>query len=158
MATAVGHDDDGERVVRASIDRSVGLNGSFAELPLFESLPDEIFRNLVASSTSHRLERQTLVFCEGERLDHLYVVLSGSFKLVRHSETGKELIVALARTGDIFGALSESIESASLSQALEESVLLSIPHAVIRRTVSRHAPFALTLMQLSEARSRSFER
>ena len=98
-----------------------------------------------------------MVYVEGETLTHLYLAQTGSFKLVRHSEEGKELIVALARPGECFGALAEPLESRTLAQALEESVVLVVPLAAVRRTITRNPQFATALLQQAMKRHQDVE-
>lgn len=127
---------------------------ALAKIRLFRELSDSEVDELVTSSTSHRARKQQVVFSEGENLSHLYVVQSGSFKLVRHSEEGKELIMALVGLGDAFGALAQPFESACLAQALEPSEFLIIPLQSIRRLIARNPDFASSLIAYSEARQR----
>ncbi len=155
MATLLrGHEGD-SNLLRdgAEVDR----DGAVAEAPLFVDLSAEELDALLDSSSSHRIPRQQVVFCEGEELGHLYMVLAGSFKLIRHSEEGKELIVALARPGECFGALAEPMESKTLTQAVEDSVVLVVPLAAVRRTLAQNPGFAIKLLQYAQKRHELME-
>lgn len=132
-------------------------DGSLAEAPLFLGLSVEQLDALVASSSSLRIRRQQVVFSAGETLVHLYMVRAGSFKLIRHSEEGKELIVALARRGECFGALAEPVESRTRAQTIEESSVLVIPLAAVRRTLGQNPSFAIRLLQHSQERHEAIE-
>ena len=97
------------------------------------------------------------MYCAGERLSELYVVQRGSFKLIRHSEEGKELIVALVGASRSFGAYAEPVDSPNLAQALEPSTFLVIPTTVIRHTLSRNPDFAVRLLAQALDRRREAE-
>ena len=143
MATILGSGETA-RTFAPSVEG--GSGGSLAALPLFRDLTDDELESLLGSSSSLRADRHQVVYCEGETVGHLYVVENGSFKLVRHSPEGKELIVSLVPEGDWFGAAAEPIESLSLAQALEDSTCLVVPATVIRRTLSKNPAFAVRLL------------
>lgn len=127
------------------------------DAPLFRGLSGEELDGLMAASASVRVSKHQVVFCAGETLTDLYVPRTGSFKLVRHSEEGKELIVALAHPGGCFGALAEPVESKALAQALEDSMLLVVPVTAVRHTLAQNPEFAVRLLQLAERRHESSE-
>lgn len=154
MATLM-RSSEGSRFLRGSVE--VDPEGSLAEATLLRTLSAEEFEELLAASSSHRVPRQQVVFCEGEKLTHLYLAQTGSFKLVRHSEEGKELIVALARAGDCFGALAEPVESRTLAQALEDSVVLVVPLSAVRRVLAQNADFAGGLLLQAQKRHENAE-
>lgn len=90
-------------------------------------------------------------------LSHLYVVSSGSFKLVRYSAEGREFIVDLAGRGAAFGALAEPSLAAVTARALEESTFLAVPVAAVRRALERNPALALRAVSESERRLRAAE-
>lgn len=144
MATFVSASEGSSRY-RTGITE-VDPQESLAEVPLFGVLSAAELEELLSASTSHRVVRQQVVYCEGEKLTHLYLVQTGSIKLVRHSEEGKELIVALARPGECFGALAEPLESRTLAQALEDSTILVVPLSAVRQTLAQNPRFATGLL------------
>ncbi len=155
MATLVRASEGSSRFLRGSTE--VDPQGSLAEVPLFGVLSADELEELLAASSSHRVHRQQVVFCEGEKLTHLYLTQTGSIKLVRHSEEGKELIVALARPGECFGALADPLESRTLAQALEDSVLLVVPLSAVRHTLAQNPRFATGLLEQALKRHQDAE-
>ena len=158
MATFIGSRDDPETTPAGSTLQAV--EDSFQTLqrvPLFEPLTEPQRNQVLVESERHRVERHQLVHCEGEQLRHLYVVLSGSLKLVRHSPEGKELIVALVRRGGVFGALTAPTEAATLSQALESTAFLRVPLAAVKRLVAEQPAFAHALVAQADAMRRAAE-
>lgn len=124
---------------------------------LFSGLPSEEIEALDSSSTVERVSRSRILFQEGHTLSHLYVVSSGSLKLVRHSQEGREFIVDLAGRGDSFGAIVEPSTAAVVALALEESTLLAVPVISVRRVIERNPAFALRVLREAERRMRAAE-
>jgi CRP/FNR family transcriptional regulator len=93
------------------------------------------------------------LYCEGEQLRYLYLIESGSVKLIRNSDEGKELIVGLAGPNECFGPISHSQPSGCLAQALEDSALFLIPLPSVRRVAMSNPAFALDLLGISEKQS-----
>lgn len=85
------------------------------------------------------------------------MVSSGSVKLVRHSEEGREFIVDLAGRGDAFGALAEPSIAGVAARALEESTFLAVPVTAIRRALERNPALALRAVREAERRRRAAE-
>ena len=155
MATMLRGSDRESPFLRNDIESDA--RDSLAQVPLFKGLSADELEELLGSSSSHRIPKQQVVFCEGEKLTHLYIPQTGSFKLIRHSEEGKELIVALVRSGECFGALAEPMESRTLAQAVEESVLLVVPLTAVRRNLRRNPHFAIRLLKHAQNRHENAE-
>jgi CRP/FNR family transcriptional regulator len=120
-------------------------------------LPKEEIEALDSSSAIEHASRAQVLFQEDHTLLHLYVVSSGSFKLVRYSEEGREFIVDLAGPGDTFGALAEPSRAAVAARALEQSTFLAVPVAAIRRALERNPALALRAVREAERRLRAAE-
>jgi CRP/FNR family transcriptional regulator len=124
---------------------------------LLGDLPEEEIEALDSSSQIERAARAGILFQEGRTLSHLYVVATGSFKLVRYSEEGREFIVQLASRGDSFGAFAEPAITPAAARALEESTCLAVPVPAVRRALERNPSLALRAIQAAERRIREAE-
>lgn len=155
MATLLRSTEDDSTV--SPHERRSSHPQTYREIPILCDLSDAELDELVASSRPHHVERHQVVYCASERLSELYVVQHGSFKLIRHSEEGKELIVALVGASKSFGAYAEPADSLTMAQALEPSAFLAIPTTVIRRTISRNPDFAVRLLAHALDRQREAE-
>ena len=69
--------------------------GFLRSIHLFESLKDRELDALMSAGISYRAERGQVLYWESELLNELFLVRSGSVKLVQNSEDGKEFIVQL---------------------------------------------------------------
>lgn len=124
-----------------------------ASAPVFRSLRRNEREELAAAGWSYRTSRGQVLYCEGEELRYLYLVVSGSVKLIRNSQEGKELIVGLAGPSECFGPLVHSQPSSNLAQALEDSILFLIPLTTVRRVAAGNSAFALDLVEICEKQS-----
>jgi CRP-like cAMP-binding protein len=79
-------------------------------------------------------DRNHVVFDEDDEADELFVVQSGRIAIGRQSVDGRESLVALMETGDVFGEmpLFDGGNRSASARALEKSVILGIPYAVVR--------------------------
>ena len=155
MAIVMTASEGSSRSPRKSVE--VDPEGSLAGVPFFSALSADELEELLAASSSHRVSRHHVVFCEGETLTHLYLAQTGSFKLVRHSEEGRQLIMSLVKPGECFGALADPIESRTLAQSLEDSLLLVVPLAAVQRTIAQNPHFATGLLQQALKRHENAE-
>ena len=75
------------------------------ETILFAGLNDAALESIVQASTERRLRRGDVLFAEGESPDALYIVESGRIAIANRNFLGRESVVALMETGDLFGEM-----------------------------------------------------
>ncbi|MGH9321066.1 MAG: Crp/Fnr family transcriptional regulator [Vicinamibacteria bacterium] len=103
------------------------------------------------------MPRNQRLYREDEPLNHLYVVGSGSFKLVRHSEEGREFIVSLSGRGEAFGAMVEPSVATVEARGLQDSAALAVPLNVLRRALEKRPEIGLRLVTQTEEKLRASE-
>jgi len=83
-----------------------------------EFKPDEMVRSY---------KKDSIVFCEGEPGDELFIIQKGSVKIVKITDDN-EILLAVLKTGDIFGemALLESKPRAAGAVAYEDCQLMAV--------------------------------
>ena len=62
---------------------------------LFHGLSDEALGNIARVSMMRRFPRGQSVVCAGDRPDYVYLVLTGSLKVVVSDEDGREVILSI---------------------------------------------------------------
>jgi sigma-B regulation protein RsbU (phosphoserine phosphatase) len=77
-----------------------------AQQPLFNNLPQPELERLAATLRSVNLPPGAVLFREGERGDHFYVVLDGELEVLRALGTAEELFIAVRGAGEFIGELS----------------------------------------------------
>lgn len=115
----------------------LGGNLVFAGIPVrdLESLAR------VAREETHRARDE--IFMEGDAARWLYLVRSGHVKIMRHTKTGKDVVLELLGPGEIFGgvAVIEKRAYPASAQATELTVVLKIPAEPVIALAERHPAF-----------------
>jgi CRP/FNR family transcriptional regulator len=103
---------------------------------------------VAALAVPRRLPKGKAVFHEGERVDGFFVVASGSVKVFRLSEGGKEQILHILEAGNSFAeaALFEGGVYPAAAEALSESVLLFLPKRPFVSLIERNPRLALRML------------
>jgi CRP/FNR family cyclic AMP-dependent transcriptional regulator len=101
---------------------------------LFSAFDRDALDELVGAARIAECDRNFVIFDEEDEADELFVVRSGRVAVGRRSIDGRESLVALMETGDVFGEMplfDGGTRSAS-ARALEKSVVLGIPYEKVR--------------------------
>lgn len=108
--------------------------------PVFTSLPAREIAALAAVAHEERYRARDYVFLEGDAADWLCVVVSGRVKIVKHSRTGKDVVLELLGPGEVFGgvAVIERRPYPAAAQTAEASVILKLPADAVCGVVERH--------------------
>lgn len=75
-------------------------------IPLFSSLTEEELSRIGEKITLNSFRRNEVIFHEEDTNEFMYIILSGKVKVVQTSEEGREIILALHKSGDFFGEMS----------------------------------------------------
>ncbi len=75
-------------------------------LPFFKHLPDEAISKINTLFHDRDVSTDERIYFEGDEADHLYLVAMGKVKLVRNTESGREVLLDILHGGDYFGSLS----------------------------------------------------
>lgn len=100
----------------------------FRNIQLFASLNDEELEEIQAKVQVKRFHKNELILCEENTNQVMYVILRGKVKVVQTTEDGKEVILAIHRTGDFFGEVSliDSKTMPAIVMAKEDSLIAII--------------------------------
>lgn len=108
--------------------------------PVFAALPPKEIDALAAVAREERLRPREYVFMEGDPAQWLCVVRSGRVKILRHSRTGKDVVLELLGSGEVFGgvAVFERRPYPAAAQATETSVIVKVPGDAVIGLAERH--------------------
>lgn len=90
----------------------------------------EDLQTLDSFSTRVRFARNETIFCEGDRTDHAFKIISGTVRLCAHTADGRRQISDFMLPGDIFG-LMERGEYGFSAEAVTDVMLVSYPRSKI---------------------------
>jgi len=101
------------------------------ETHLFKKLMSESFQREVENSRAIQIAKHANVYTLGEQDQVLYFIESGKVKLLMPSSEGRECLLAIHASGDVFGelclsGLADRLETAT---AMEDTLLKTIPSA-----------------------------
>ena len=103
-------------------------------IDMFSELDDAMLEPIVDQSKTLDLQRGDVLFQSGDDSSDLYIVTHGRIAIGNRSFDGRESLVALMESGDLFGEMplfSNDGRSAE-ARALEESSVVVIPYQPVR--------------------------
>lgn len=111
--------------------------------PVFAGIPARDVESLAAAALEEAHRARAYIFMEGDAPRWFYLVRSGHVKIVRHSKTGKDVVLELLGPGEIFGgvAVIEKRAYPASAQATEPTVVLKIPADSMIALAERHPAF-----------------
>ena len=125
--------------------------------PVFAGLPAPELEALVAAAREQSCRAREVIFHEGDPALWLWLVRTGRVRIVRHSRTGKDVVLELLGPGEIFGgvAVIERRPYPASAQATEPSAVVKLPADVILGLADRHPPVVREMALLIGRRLRA---
>ena len=75
-------------------------------IELFSSLSLEELQLVIDTMTVKSFKRGEVILYEEDANEVMYIILDGEVKIIQSTEDGREIILAMHRSGDFFGELS----------------------------------------------------
>jgi len=95
---------------------------------IFSSLNNDELTELSKLAIERSFRPDEFVFWEGDDPDYFYIVVEGRIKIIKHSSSGKEFIIAFFGPGEMFGevAVFEGKPYPASAQVVADTKILSI--------------------------------
>jgi CRP-like cAMP-binding protein len=95
---------------------------------IFSSMNDSELTELSSFANERKFNPGEFVFWEGDDPDCFYIIAKGKIKVLKHSSSGKEFIIAFFGPGEMFGevAVFENKPYPASAQAVDETKVLGI--------------------------------
>lgn len=138
------------------MDESALLARSALFAPLSEAERARVAQRMVRQ----RHEKDGYLFFEGDRAEWLVFVAEGRVKMIKHSESGRETILATFGPGQIVGEVGVLVGEVypATAQALEPAVTLSLRRDEYAELVRTHLDLAWALIaELGQRLQRAHE-
>jgi len=135
-----------------NIDRIQVLKQSL----VFSRLEDDEIMELSRLCTEKHLSTGEYAFWEDDQPDWFYLLAEGKVKVLKHSSTGKDFIIAFFEPGEIFGevAVFENRPYPASAQAVVDSITLGIRREDFLKFLSRRPEVALRIINVLGGRLR----
>jgi CRP/FNR family transcriptional regulator len=129
------------------------LHRIFKISQLFSELDDGAIDEIASAAVTMTVERNQMIFHEGDPAHSFFLVGSGKVKVFKMSPDGKEQILMLAQPGDSFAEaalFAEGVFPAS-AQAMEKTELVAVNRQKFAALLGRNPNLAVNLIaRLSE--------
>lgn len=116
-------------------------------ISLFADLSESDMEAITKLAVTRNFAKNTMVLCEGDQSDSLYVVLSGKVKVFLSDEEGKEVTLNVQGEGEYFGELA-LLDSAARSASVvttEETRLAVISKSSIEDCMEKNPGIPLII-------------
>lgn len=127
---------------------------------MFSGLSERSLEPIARVAIMRRAPRNATVVMAGDRTDFVYLVLSGSLKVLVSDEEGREVILSMLGPGELFGemgVLDENPRSASVVAA-QPSELIVIAKSDFKRCLQENFDVAMWIMRNLVQRLRTADR
>ncbi|MBN40212.1 MAG: Crp/Fnr family transcriptional regulator [Acidimicrobiaceae bacterium] len=111
-----------------------------SSMDLFSGVQKELLEPIVEQSSVQSLQRGDMLFSEGDAANDLYIVLEGRVAIANRSFDGRESVVALMESGDLFGEmpLFRPDGRSADARVLENSSVVVIPYVPVKSIYREH--------------------
>jgi CRP-like cAMP-binding protein len=119
-----------------------------ARLPLFSELNDDEISMLLPGVREFKASAHEILFNKGDRLDGIYVVVTGQVKLCIPSQQGLEKVIGTLNGGAAFAeaVVFLDIPCPVSAQATQDSVLLVASKKVLLEVIDCNPRFSLKML------------
>lgn len=128
--------------------KEAALIDTLMKCPLFTGLPKDVLREVVTFTSVVPLEKNAVLFHEGDPSRGFYLIQKGMVKVHRMNAAGKEQVIHLFREGESFaeGALAMDTGYPADATAVESSQLLLVSKEGFVSLIYRKPELALRML------------
>ncbi|MEZ0223308.1 MAG: Crp/Fnr family transcriptional regulator [Alphaproteobacteria bacterium] len=125
----------------------------------FDKLPEVTLQAFLTAARVCSYTKGRNIFTQGDEADRLFVVMNGWVKLYRQTNEGEEAVIALFKSGDVFGeaAIFGGAGYPFSAEAAEETQLVEISGAVLRAEAKAHHEVMVRVMNSMSREMRNLQ-
>lgn len=114
-------------------------------IPIFSSLTEKELKDIEPLFIEEDLKKDEYVFWEGDPSNWFYVVAEGKVRILKHSISGKDIILEIISSGDIFGgvAVLDKRPYPASAQAMEDSRIMKLSRTNLFKILDNYPTVAL---------------
>jgi len=124
--------------------------------PIFSSLNDDELGELANLARERSFMSNEFIFWDGDAPDWFYVIAEGKVKVLKHSSSGREFIIAFFGSGEVFGevAVFENKPYPASAQAVAETRVIGIKREDFLSFLANRPQVALKIINILGGRLR----
>jgi CRP/FNR family transcriptional regulator, nitrogen oxide reductase regulator len=125
-----------------------------SQVPFFANLPPVDLVKINNRFHERGFSADEYIYYEGDPASSLFVVADGRVKLIRHTLSGKDVLLDLLKTGEFFGSLShlEQELNAETAQAQTDVCILTIAKSEFRKILDTFPKVAIAVLEITSRR------
>lgn len=114
-------------------------------IPIFSSLNEKELKEIYTLFLEDNFEKDEYLFWEGDPSNWLYVVAEGKVRILKHSISGKDIILEILSSGDIFGgvAVLDKKPYPASAQVMEDARILKLSKTNLFKILDRYPTVTL---------------
>jgi CRP-like cAMP-binding protein len=122
----------------------------FENFNIIKYLTENEKQGVMILSTMKQLQRKQIIYLAGDSSDNIYFLKAGKVKISKYSEEGKEMIVSILGTGQIFGELSMTTQDnrGEVAEVIKDCLLCSIKADDLNKIIAENPHFPLQVVKL----------
>lgn len=93
-----------KKLLQETVSKMQNKIKTITKLPLFKHLSEKDLAELIECGEILAYERGKNIFKAGDKPEHVFILISGAAKLIRHHAHGRDRIVHIVMKSDLFGA------------------------------------------------------
>lgn len=123
-------------------------------IPIFAQLDDGFLEELASITVEKRYRKGTIIFMEGDPGEALYFIKSGKVKILKNSTDGRELILNIYGSGDVFAevTLFNDVKYPATAEVIEDATVGVMMNKDVEELVRHNAALALQIIKILNKR------
>ncbi|WZL74610.1 Crp/Fnr family transcriptional regulator [Clostridiaceae bacterium 35-E11] len=123
-------------------------------IPIFAQLEKSFLEELASITVEKRYRKGTIIFMEGDRGEALYLIKSGKVKILKNSTDGRELILNIYGSGDVFAevTLFNEVNYPATAEVIEDATIGVMMNRDVEELVKHNAELALQIIKVLNKR------
>ncbi|MBE6035290.1 MAG: Crp/Fnr family transcriptional regulator [Clostridiales bacterium] len=120
------------------------------DIPIFSGMDKMAFSDICRNTKKQQVKKGEFLFRQGDPEDVIYYIKMGSFKLVRITEEGEEVIIQIVGAGETIGETAlfrEDTFSPISATAIEDAIVCSITRKSIEMLITDKHEIALQIIR-----------
>ena len=145
-----------QRAVPAASVAPQGPADLMALVPIFANMPPSLLAALAEKLHAVRVRSGKAIFHAEDPATALYVIIRGAVKVFIPSADGREVVLAVLRTGDVLGEMSllDNARRSASALALDDTELVSLNRQDFDAVLNRHPAAARAILSVLAQRLR----